>query len=77
MFLLEKLRRRSAGPTPSRLDDLLGHPQVEVHILARAALSLQVQNAMLIEQHREIIGRLDELEGKPNSTVGQSRVRAS
>ena len=50
----------------------MGHPAVEVHILARALLSVQVQNAMLITQHREIIGRLDVLEGKANSTMGDS-----
>lgn len=77
MSWLGRLRRQKAGPIPSRVDDLLGHPAVEIHVLARAVLSLQVQNAMLIDQHRAIVGRLDVLEGKANSTMGDSRERIS
>lgn len=75
MFLLGRLLRRKAGPTPSSVVDLRGHQEVEVHILARALLSLQGQVETLTQQHREIVGRLDEVEGKPNSTMGDSAAR--
>lgn len=75
MSLLERLRRRKAGPTPSTVDDLLGHQVLEVHLLARAVLSLQTRVDMLTDERRVLVGRLDELEGKPNSTMGDTRER--
>jgi chaperonin cofactor prefoldin len=39
-------------------------------LLARHLDSTQTRLATLESQHRDIVGRLDTLEGKPNSTNG-------
>jgi hypothetical protein len=70
MRLPGRSRRPKAGPTPSRLVDLIRSPDPALSLLARHLESAQTRLATLEGQHRGMSGRIDTLEGKPNGAEG-------
>jgi len=80
MRWLGRLRRQKDGlipSRPSRLGQIAPNEFVDLEALVmhhnlsvRAIESLQITVAELVGQDRDMIGRIDALEGNPNSTVG-------
>lgn len=82
MRLLARLHRRQAGPTLSRIESGRLARFIPGHVLDAESLaaqhneaervirSLQARVAELEGSLRDIVGRVDMVEGKPNSTNG-------
>ena len=77
--MLGRLLHRKVGPTPTRLAAIDPRDGVNLGLLiahhnevVRALETAQNRLDILTGQQRESIGRIDELAGQPNSTMGDA-----